>query len=392
MANAPSRAVAVTLVLDLFLALAACGRRGEAPAAANSPGTVAKTASDAAQPSDAVVAQVDGQPLAWSALQHHLRALQGQPQDPSRGPEAREAPTPEQLELQAAVIAASDLLIVREMAVVGAPAQPTETAAQAAERFLAQVWDGKRGCALTEAEVRLAYMQDLAKFKHPPGWTVWDLQSACCGEQHQCGLVEQERCRKELRRHLEQLAQTLRKDYAALPALGPAADATELTLEASPLKQRHLPRLEELAAELQASGKPVRLLRYSFWQQGLAGFEGARFRRGDPSVEKAVQSAQIGEVLGPFDGDDALHVAVVAARQPLALGLPKSPTATDEHPVALQLRGKLCLEAAVAERQLYRQKLVQGAVIRWDLKALQGRLSPAALQKLAAMAQRGFGR
>jgi hypothetical protein len=323
-----------------------------------------------------VVAQVDGQPLHWSAVQRHLEAFKGQ----------------DQAELQAALTAASDLLVVREMAVVGAAAQATESTAQAAERFLANVWDGKRGCALTEAEVRLAYMQDLAKFKHPPGWTVWDLQSACCGDQHACSLLEQERCRGELRPYLQQLAETLRKDYRQLPSIGPAADTTELTLEASPLKTRHLPRMEELAADLQASGKPVRLLRYSFWQQGLAGFEQARFRRGDPAVEKAVQQAKIGEVLGPYDGDDALHVSVLAARQPLALGLPKSPTATDDHPVALQLRGKLCLEAAAAERQQYRNKLVQGASIQWQASALQGRLSPETAEKLAALSSKGFGR
>lgn len=360
----------------LTLAVAACGRRGEAPASAAAAGATQKAQATAEKSADPVVAQVDGQPLHWSAVQRHLEALKGQ----------------DQAELQAALTAASDLLVVREMAVVGAAAQPTETTALAAERFLAEVWDGKRGCALTEAEVRLAYMQDLAKFKHPPGWTVWDLQSACCGDQHACSLMEQERCRSELRPHLQQLAETLRKDYRQLPSIGSAADATELTLEASPLKARHLPRMEELAADLQASGKPVRLLRYSFWQQGLAGFEQARFRRGDPSVEKAVQQAKIGEVLGPYDGDDALHVTVLAARQPLALGLPKGPTATDEHPVALQLRGKLCLEAALGERQQYRNKLVQGASIQWQAEALRGRIGAEALGKLTAMATRGLGR
>lgn len=360
----------------LALAVAACGRRGEAPAAAPSAGAAQKAQASGEKPADPVVAQVDGQPLHWSAVQRHLEALKGQ----------------DQAELQAALTAASDLLVVREMAVVGAAAAPTESSAQAAERFLAEVWDGKRGCALTEAEVRLAYMQNLANFKHPPGWTVWDLQSACCGDQHACSLMEQERCRGELRPQLQQLAETLRKDYRQLPSIGPAADATELTLEASPLKTRHLPRMEELAADLQASGKPVRLLRYSFWQQGLAGFEQARFRRGDPSVEKAVQQAKIGEVLGPYDGDDALHVTVLAARQPLALGLPKGPTATDDHPVALQLRGKLCLEAAAGERQQYRNKLVQGASIQWQAEALRGRISPEALGKLTAMATRGLGR
>lgn len=316
---------------------------------------------------------MDLTPLRWADVARRLAELKGEPD----------------AEVKAALMAASDVLVAREMAVVGQAPSPTETAAEASDRFLAQVWDGKRGCAVTEAELRLAYMQDLSTYKHPATWTVWDLQSACCADGADCPLVEQERCRQQLRPHLQKFADELRRAYARLPAVGMAAEASEVALADSPLKQRHLPQFEEGAAALQASGQPVRLLRYSFWQQNVPGFEKAPFRRADPATEQAAQKAKLGEVLGPFDGDDALHVAVVAARKPQSIGLPKTATATEESPVALALRAKLCQEAAKAERHLYRQRLVQGARILWKAEMLTGRVPATAIDQLVKLRDAG---
>lgn len=351
-----------------MLALVSCSR--PAPTAAGPAGPQANSAqAAAAEAANPVVAQVDLSPLYWQDVARRLAELKGEPD----------------AEVKAALMAASDVLVAREMGVVGQAPAPTETAAQAADRFLAQVWDGKRGCAVTEAELRLAYMQDLGSYKHPPSWTVWDLQSACCADGADCPLLEQEGCRQKVRPHLQKFADELRRSYPQLPALGLTADATEVALADSPLKQRHLPQFEEGAAALQASGQPVRLLRYTFWQQNVAGFEKAPFRRADPSVEKAAQKAKLGEVLGPFDGDDALHVAVVAARKPQSVGLPKAATEAEANPVALALRAKLCGEAAVTERHLYRQRLVQGARILWKAEALVGRIPAAAIDQLVKL-------
>ena len=355
-----------------LLVLASCSR--PAPKAAVSTDAQATPAQlAAAEAANPVVAQVDLSPLRWKDVAQRLAELKGE----------------HDAEVRAVLLAASDVRVAREMAVVGQAPAATETAAQAADRFLAQVWDGKRGCAVTEAELRLAYMQDLSSYKHPPSWTVWDLQSACCAEGSDCPVLEQERCRQQVRPHLLKFADDLRKAYSRLPALGLAATATEVALAESPLKQRHLPQFEEGAAALQAAGQPVKLLRYSFWKQNVAGFEKAPFRRADPAVEQAAQAANLGEVLGPFDGDDALHVAVVAARKPQSVGLPKTATATEESPVALALRAKLCGQAAETERHLYRQRLVQGARILWKADALTGRLPAAALDQLIKLRDAG---
>lgn len=358
-----------------FCAVAlACGacKQTELPQSSEAPkpGEAPKPAAPAAD-ADPVVAEVDLDKLRWSQLDARLRELKGQ----------------ESFEIRAMALAASDVLVVREMQVVHQAPAPTETAAQAADRFLASVWNANRGCNLTDDEIRLAYLQNLARFKHPPGFTVWQAQTRCC-EGGDCPLDVREPCLAAQRPALTAFADAVRQEFAALPPLGLAAEASEVKLSDSPLKARHLPLFEQKVSELQAAGAKVQLLRYTFWQAGVAGFEKAPFRRTDPAVEAAAQKAKIGEVLGPLDGDQELVVAVVAARQPLALGLPKGASPVlDEQAVAAQreIRQDLCEQAAVRERQTYRERLLGGAQIRWMDAALQGRVSAEALAKFKAL-------
>lgn len=323
-----------------------------------------------------MVADVDLGHLKLSQLQERLRSLKGEPE----------------AEVRALALAASDVLVVREMGVVGGAVAPTETVAQAADRFLAQVWDGKRGCALTEAEVRLAYMQNLGKYKHPPGWSVWQAQVRCCTKPEGCPQLDVAACLHENRPTVDKLTTAMRTAFAELP-VGQAADATELNLPESPLRFKHLPKFEQLVADAQASGaRQLELVRYSFWQRNVPGFEKAQFRRADPVVEAAAKRAKIGEVLGPLEGEDSLYAVVVAARQPLALGIPKDPTAlladAQATKAEAEIRMQLCLDAAVQERQAYRERLLGGALVVWQASALKGHVSDAAVQKVIAAFKR----
>ncbi|MBM4341783.1 MAG: hypothetical protein FJ100_00195 [Deltaproteobacteria bacterium] len=342
----------------------ACGRaRVPAPADVPVPGE-----------GDPVVAKVDLGVLRWSQLSERLRELRGE----------------DQAEVRALALAASDVLVVREMQVVGQAPAATETTAQAADRFLASVWNERRGCALTDDEIRLAYLQNLARYKHPPGWTVWQVQTRCCPEPP-CALAEKEACLGAARPAVQALAGQLRKAFADLPAMGAAADATAVQLAHSPLRDRHVPAFEEVVAQAQAAGAKLQLLRYSFWQTGVAGFEKAPFRRADPAVERTAAQARLGDIVGPVDTEDEIAVFTVAARQPLALGLPRDASASVDPQVIeaqRELRLDLCRDVAKRERQEYREKLLAGAVLQWDEHALAGKVSAQAVGALQALSKR----
>jgi len=348
----------------------ACGRPSP-PSALGPPGP------DAGVAADPVVAEVDLDVLRWSQVDERLRALAGQPE----------------AEVRALALAASDVLVVREMKVVGGARAATETAAQAADRFVASVWNGSRGCAVSDDEIRLAYLQNLARYKHPPGWTVWQAQTRCCGDGASCPHDQIAACLAEEHTALTALADALRADFRAWP-VGPAAGATLVTLATSPLRDHHLPAFERGVADLQARGhRRIELVRYSFWQRGVAGFPDSAFRHADPAVERAASRARIGEVIGPLRGEAMEFVAVVAARQPLALGLPKNPTSgvADDGALRaqLELRAELCAKAAVDERQAYRERLLGGARLVWREAALRGRIGDRAIERIVAVSRKG---
>ncbi len=359
-ANSLSR-LSILLALAVLTALA-CRRPAEEP-----PVRVAQPE----LPADPVVAEVDTLPLRWSQLAERLGPIQAE-----MGPGKPEAA------VRAAALAASDLLVLREMRVVGALAQATETAAQASDRLLRQTFNDEHGCAVGETEVRLYYMENLPTYKHPPAWTVWDAAGQCCERGEGCPIAEVEQCRSAIRQQLTEFARQLRGEYAQLPPLGLAAQASNIVLDETPLRFQYLPRFEQLLADFQQKDRRLRILRYTFWQQGLPAYQGARFRSADPAVQSAVQKAELGEVLGPLDGEDSPHVLVLAARQPESVGLPHTPTAATEHPVAVAIRHKLCDQWAARERTEYRERLLGGAQLIWHGDALRGHLEPVVIDKL----------
>lgn len=263
--------------------------------------------------------------------------------------------------VQALLAAAQDQLIVREMAVLHETPQPGETAAQAADRFLAGVWRADPNCAVDLRDVKWAYLRDLGKYKHPTSFTVWDAQFQCCPDVEQCPLMQDEACRKQVRPQAEALAQSLRKGFAALPPIGLAAQATDVALESTPLKLRHIPAFEEAVAATREAR--LKLRRYTYFKQGEKGFEGAKFQPGEPRIEAVVDKARLGDVLGPIDTAWGIDVVLLVAREPARSGLL-------DPAVAAEVRGKACAEQAQLARVDYRQRLLAGSRLEWRKDAI----------------------
>lgn len=337
------RAVLALACLGL---LAACKRPTPAPAPADAAPPVAAAPIEA----DPVLAKIDLSEVRLS----HVRDRLG-----------RAAPTESRTTatVQALLEAAADVLVVREMAVLKQVPQPGERPWQAADRFLHGVWTGK-ACNLAEADLRWVYLRDVGKYKHPPSFTVWDAQLQCCPDPATCKLVEAEACRKAVRPLAEELAAHLAAEFAQLPPLGPAADATLTTLDSSPVRAARLPAFEAAVAARQAREPRLQLRRYTFFQQGHPGFEKANFRPTDPAIEAAVRGARLGDVLGPLDTAWGLDVVLLVAREPARTGM-----GSDD--VQAQVRAQACEELAAVERAEYRQRLVQGAVLHWDRPAIE---------------------
>ncbi len=278
---------------------------------------------------------------------------------------------------QALVVAAQDQLIVREMAVLHETPKPGETAAQAADRFLAGVWRADPGCAVDLRDVKWAYLREMGKYKHPSSFTVWDAQFQCCPDAEQCPLLQDEACRKQVRPLAEALAQQVRKHFAGLPSIGLAVDATDVALESTPLKSRHMPAFEEAVAGQAAREPRLKLRRYTYFKQGEKGFEGGKFQPGEPRIEAVVDKARLGDVLGPIDTAWGIDVVLLVAREPARTGM------LDARVVA-EVRGKACADQAQLARIDYRQRLLAAARLEWRRAAIAQVFGKEVLARLPA--------
>jgi hypothetical protein len=344
--------------LALLTALTACKR--EAVTTPTPPQTQAIAAP--VQEADPIVARVDLTDIHLSQVRERL----GQ----TAATEQREAAIAMSL-----VAAVQDGLVVREMAVLKALPQPGETNAHAADRFLAGVWKANPTCVLDPRDLRFAYLRDLGKYKHPASFTVWDAQFQCCPDVDQCPLLQSEACRKVVNPQAQALATEIRKALATLPALGAAADVTSVTVEQSPLKDKHIPAFEQAVATWNAREPRLQLRRYTFFRQGEKGFEKARFQPGEPHVEQAVQGAKLGDVLGPIETAWGVDVVLLVAREPLRAGL-------DDEAVVDQVRKRACEEAAQIQRIEYRTRLLAGARLEWRKAAIEQAFGKAVVRKL----------
>jgi hypothetical protein len=282
--------------------------------------------------------------------------------------------TPAQLGVQAVLAAATDALVVREFRALGLAVDATETTAAAADRLLAIAY-GESGCSLTPQDIKLAYMTDLSRFKHPPSFALWDAQLVCCDDPTTCDPSAAELCRARTQVTAEKLHAKLAQVLAALPAVRLPAGVSEVSTEQSGLRDKHIPAFEEAVASLQKDWPELRLRRYRAFAQGLPDFAKGQFRATDPRLESLARTGQVGNLLGPVPTAWGWNVALLAGRYPARNGI--------GDPVALaEARTEACKQWAARERQDYRQRLLKGAHLTWMEAPLRTLLGDATWQQL----------
>ncbi len=343
---------ALLAFVSLTLSLAAACSRSSLPPPGKPPIAKAET--------DPVVAQVDLSELHLSQVQDRLDTTVY-------------ADSKADAAAQALQLAASDVLVVREMAVIGQKPLPGERLSQATDRFLAQVWTGRNACPASEPDLKWAYLSEMGRYKHPPSFTLWDAQVQCCEDVDACPETTLLACRRDLRAMLDVLRAAAAKELAALPPL--PLDVTQVALDQSPVRDRHVPAFEGLAADASAREPRLQLRRYTAFAADPA-FPRRGFRRTDPQLEREARDAPLGSVLGPVETVWGLSVALVVAREPPAEGGLEDPAVRK----AVHLR--LCELSALEERQAYRGRLLKGAVVKWRDDLIRKRFGDGVLRKL----------
>lgn len=261
---------------------------------------------------------------------------------------------------EAILAAATDVLVIREMAVLKEAPKADERPWQAVDRFLSAVWNGKGGCNLGKDDLRWTYLREVGRYKHPASTTVWDAQFVCCDTTAGCPITEEEACRKRLRPLADRLSQDLRAAFARMPPLGAAAEVTLTTIDDSPVRALRVPEFEAQVAGLTDKEPKVQLRRYTFFARGEPGFEKAHFRSTDPAMEQDALRRHLGEIAGPIDTAWGADVYMVVAREPSKNG------GLEQAEIRSEVEKQACADAATQERNLYRQKLLAGARVLWN--------------------------
>ncbi len=344
--------------LVLLTALVACGKPPSAPvdaASAPQPPAVGVEA-------DPVVGKVDAFELHLSHVRDRL---------------ARLPPTlnPEDAAFQAMVLAAQDLLAVREMYVLKETPKPGERPWQSAERFAANVWRGEPTCEADPGEVKLLYMQQLARYKHPAKFAIWDAQLQCCPDPDKCPPADLAACRAATLPQMKKLAEGLKAHWQTLPPLGLAADVTDVAVAQSPVKGARTDAFEAAVADGAARDVRLQLRRYDFFRAGEPGFGGGHFRPGEPNIAQWVETAHLGDVSQPIETVWGYSVVLLAAREPTRSG--------KADPVILaQLNAAACQQMAERQRQEWRDGLLHAAVLRWDRDAVESHFGAGVYKRL----------
>ena len=347
--------------LSLLALILACGKP-EAPKRAEP--------LPAAAVSDPVLGKIDQFDLRLSHVRDRL---------------ARLPPTlaAEDAAVRALVLAAEDQLAVREMHVLKETEKPDERPWQAAERFAANVWRGEPNCEADPGEVKLLYMQQLAKYKHPAKFATWDAQMQCCPDPEKCPRHELESCRRATLPVMQRLAEQLQAQLGALPALGLAADVTDVDVAHSPVKGARTDAFEAAVANAAAHEPRLQLRRYDFFRQGEPGMGGGHFRPGEPNLAQWAESARLGDLSKPVETVWGWSVALLAAREPTRSG-------KADPVIVAQLTAAACQQMAERQRQEWRDGLLRAAVLRWDRAQIESHFGATVYQRLPRNASR-FG-
>ena len=283
--------------------------------------------------------------------------------------------------LQALTAAAEDLLAVREMVGLQQGLRAGERPWQAAERFAANVWPGDANCEADPGDVKLLYLQRLARYKHPAKFAVWDAQIQCCPDPGACPPPALSACRQATAAIVTELATAIGRDMAKLPALALPPGVTQVGLEASPVKGVRTDCFERLVAEFASREPRLQLRRYDFYSEGEPGFGAGYFRAGEPAIAAWAQGAALGAVSAPLATVWGWSVALLAALEPTRSG--KADPA-----VLAEIKAAACQQLAERERQDWRDRLLRAATLRWNEAAIAAEFGAGVVARLPQSARR----
>ena len=264
------------------------------------------------------------------------------------------APSPQQL-TAAVTSAIVDTLVLRELAVLGIHPRNGESKAAAAKRLLAEVYAPERHCAaVSQSDLRLAYMQQLSRYKHPASWTLWSAIAATEAD-------------------AQRLADALRKHLPSPPTLPASATCTG---PGGPVAESHAKPFEEQVAALPDPATALQLRRYTFYDQRDPAIPAGHFRATDPNVAAEVASLRIGQWTGPIKAQDGYHVALVTCRDRRRFDALTAPS------VQAELKRLLCSSAAEMARNDHVERLLNGATITYRRGVLRRAFGERSLAKL----------
>ena len=262
--------------------------------------------------------------------------------------------------LRALGSAVLDELALRELRVIGQGPASGESRSHAVDRLLPQVF-GSAGCARVDnAAVRLRFMGELGRFRHPRSWTVWEAFLPCCDDAG-CDSAARARCLSETAPAARALVASLQGAMAPLDLAAPVTEGAVWPLATSPAQRDAMPAFEgTLAAAPMASGRAWQLRRYTFFGRGDERFPESSFRRVDPALEAAVANlGALGAVAGPVELERGWSVAMLAAHEPTRWA-----NVTDAD-VATALRAEACAVLVQQERDAWLERLGNAATVRW---------------------------
>jgi hypothetical protein len=263
--------------------------------------------------------------------------------------------TPEQV-AESIKTAVTDLLVLREMAVLELHARPGEPRRVAAERLLTGTWSPQKVCrGLTERELKQAYFADMARYRHPDSTSIWEAQWVCCHAPDDCPAERSRRCKSALKHPAQALHDRLLRDLPK--GSGLASEVTRVSMQDSPLPASHGRPFEAAVTELASAVTQVQLKRYRFFVQGDPRFAGARFPATDPEVESTARDTGLGRLTGVVETvwgwSTALVVASEAARN-----------STFEM-AKTEVQERLCRRRSIDARRAVRQRLFKTARVLW---------------------------
>jgi len=249
--------------------------------------------------------------------------------------------------------AAADVICLREFAVLELHAKPGEAPHDAVDRLLAGTWPADATCRAHPSDLKIAYLGQPSRWRHPTALTLWEAQLNCCDG---CTNVELHHCQQRM----EAAAETLHRTLAA--ALPPPTAATRASLAASPARERHVPAFERTLAAIRLDPRPT-LMRYTAFAREEA-FRKLAFRRTDVALERAALPLHIGGLTAPVRTAAGWSVAMVVGHEaPLHGGLRNKATQR-------ALRLEVCASQAGRHRAAYRDRMLRKAALHWNHDAI----------------------